>query len=565
MTGFLIGEQGPLSGLTVSFEEGEEWVIGRDPDTAQVVLEDPMVSRKHAMVSKTPEGFLLDNFSTVNPVTQNGKVVSEPIYLKEGDILQIGSTYFRFAEKEPGAKTELEAFPEKREVGILDISALNLGIIGEARWLLKVITGPNSGAESGLQKGSTYVLGKDPTICDILFQDLSVSKQHARISVDENDTVYIEDLNSRNGVLVNGNLIETRLEIKSQDLVSLGTTAFLVIDREQAYETIIAQHAEFISPEEEKEKITAPRSWKDLIISTRVLSLAGLGMLVLLIAIAGLFSLFKTEPVVVYEMNEAAQIQEKMEKFPQVQFSFNIASGKLFLVGHVLTNVDQGEMLYFLRTLPIIQSIENNVVIDELVWENMNALLATNSKWDGVSIHAPTPGRFVMNGYLESLEDLEGLTDYINLNFPYLDRLNNQVVVEDSLKMEISKLLEERNLNGIQFEVKNGDLILAGRVDGQNENAFSEALEKFKFLHGVRRVDNFVVQTKLDTTFIDLSSKYKVSGYSRKDNRDFYVVVNGKILGKGDLLDGMMVTMVEPQRVVLEKDGIKYQINYNQQ
>src|SRR3989338_2965570 len=74
MAPFLIGEEGPLSGLTVSFEEGDEWVIGRDPDLARVVLEDPMVSRKHACVRRTDLGYLLDNYSTVNPVTQNGKV-----------------------------------------------------------------------------------------------------------------------------------------------------------------------------------------------------------------------------------------------------------------------------------------------------------------------------------------------------------------------------------------------------------------------------------------------------------------------------------------------------------
>ena len=565
MTGFLIGEEGPLTGLTISFEEGEEWIVGRDPDSAQIVLEDPMVSRKHAFVRKTPEGYLLENYSTVNPVTQNGMVVTEPIYLKEGDILQIGSTYFRFSEKEAAPKKEeLEAFSEAKEGAPLDFSALNLGLTTDARWLLKVISGPNSGAESALQKGSTYILGKDPSISDILFQDLSVSAQHARISVDENERVFIEDLNSRNGVLVNGHLIEDKYEIKSQNLVSLGTTAFLVVDREEVYETIVAPHAEFPKAEEE-EKAPSAKSWKNLVISNRALSLGALGGLILIIAIAGLFSLFKSEPVMIVKKNEVSQVKEKMEKFPEVQFSFNIASGKLFLSGHVLTGVDHDEMFYFLRTLPFVTSIEDNVVVDEFVWENMNALLTTNAQWEGVSIHAPKPGYFVLNGYLDTLDDLEKLNDYVNLNFPYLDRLYNQVIVENSLKMEISKLFEERNLNGIQFEVKNGELIIAGRVDEQREDAFTDLLTLLKNLRGVRRVDNFVILTKQDTSLIDLSSKYKVNGTSRRDNQDFFVVINGKILGKGDLLDGMMITQVEPQRVILEKDGIKFQINYNQQ
>lgn len=565
MTGFLIGEEGPLSGLTISFEEGDEWLLGRDPEAVQVVLEDPMVSRRHALVQKTPEGFLLENFSTVNPVTQNGMVVADPIFLKEGDILHIGSTYFRFTEKGArAAEEELEAFPARGEGAPLDLSALNLGLTSDARWLLKVISGPNSGAESGLQKGSTYIVGKDPSICDILFQDLSVSKQHARITVDEDERVFIEDLNSRNGVVVNGRLIEDKYELKSQDMVSLGTTAFLVVDREEVYETIVAPHAEF-PREAEEENVPARKTWKDMVISHRVLALGGLGGLILLLALMGILSLFKAEPVEMVTKNEAAQVKEKMERFPEVQFSFNVAGGKLFLSGHVLTGVDHDEMLYFLRTLPFIKSIEDNVVVDEYVWENMNSLLSTNPKWDGVSIHAPKPGFFVLNGYLQTVEELEGLNDYITLNFPYLDRLSNQVIVENNLKLEISKLLEENNLNAVQFEVKNGEIVLAGRVDEQNESAFTKVVDRFKKLNGVRRVDNFVVLSKQDTSLVDLTGKYPVSGSSRRDNSDFFVVINGKILGKGDILDGMHITKVEPQRVILEKDGVKFQINYNQQ
>src|ERR1700689_600195 len=101
MAAYLIAEEGPLSGLIVRFEQGEEWILGRDPDEAGQVLEDPMVSRKHVICRLTPEGYLLENLSAVNPATQNGKVITEPILLREGDIIQIGSTFFRFTEMDP--------------------------------------------------------------------------------------------------------------------------------------------------------------------------------------------------------------------------------------------------------------------------------------------------------------------------------------------------------------------------------------------------------------------------------------------------------------------------------
>lgn len=99
MAGYLVAEEGPLAGLIITFEEGSQWILGRDPDEATIVLEDPMVSRKHVICHLTPEGFTLENLSSVNPATQNGKIITEEVLLKEGDILEIGTTFFRFTEK----------------------------------------------------------------------------------------------------------------------------------------------------------------------------------------------------------------------------------------------------------------------------------------------------------------------------------------------------------------------------------------------------------------------------------------------------------------------------------
>src|SRR5277367_5721549 len=143
MAGFLIAEEGPLAGLVVRLEEGEEWTLGRDPDEVSIVLEDPMVSRKHVICRLTAEGYILENLSSVNPATQNGKVITEPVLMREGDILQIGSTFFRFSEQEPNftvqdeiLKREDESTAEQAE----DLSSVNVESIGEVRWLLKVIS-----------------------------------------------------------------------------------------------------------------------------------------------------------------------------------------------------------------------------------------------------------------------------------------------------------------------------------------------------------------------------------------------------------------------------------------
>ena len=186
MAGYLIAEEGPLAGLILRFEEGDEWVIGRDPDEVELVLEDPMVSRKHVICRRAPEGYILENLSAVNPATQNGKIITEPVLLQEGDIIQVGNTFFRFSERAPESDQGSPLFLEEAS----DLATLSMATPPDARWMIKVITGPNSGAEFFMQKGRSYIIGKDPEVCDIIFQDLSVSRQHAKITLDDEAQVY---------------------------------------------------------------------------------------------------------------------------------------------------------------------------------------------------------------------------------------------------------------------------------------------------------------------------------------------------------------------------------------
>lgn len=563
MAGYLIAEEGPLSGQAIRFEEGKEWVLGRDPDESGIVLEDPMVSRKHVICRLTGEGYVLENLSSVNPATQNGRVITEAVLMREGDIIQIGNTFFRFTEKNPSEKVDSPQPFERHD---------ELSIEGgdDARWMLKVVSGPNSGAEFNMQKASTYILGKDPSLCDIVFQDLSVSRQHARVTIDEDDQAWIEDLGSRNGVIVGGVPITERHRLNSQDLVSLGTTSFLMIDREKPQETIISlPTAAAVAREEQREEAMATSQaipWKERVIPKKHLILTGGLLAFVLIVAMGMISLLKTEPIPIPQKHETEQIAHAIKQYTDIQFTFNESNGKLFLVGHVITPVEHQELLYIIRAMPFVHDIEDNVVIDEYVWQNVNALLTSNGAWQGVSISSIEPGRFVMRGYLQTLDQAQALSDYMNLNFPYLDRLNNQVVVETNLQMQVESMLFEHGFTGVTFQLSNGELVLTGRVDSKNSSSFNNLLHQFKEIMGIRMVKNFVVLTSgADSARTDLSSKYQVTGFSKRDDKDYFVFINGKILGKNDILDGMKITGVLPNMVLLEKDGLKFRINYNLQ
>jgi type III secretion system YscD/HrpQ family protein len=317
-----------------------------------------------------------------------------------------------------------------------------------------------------------------------------------------------------------------------------------------------------------KEEVKAkapPRDWKEMVIPKKHLMIAAIFGFLILGCVTAMVGLFKSEPIIAKEGNEEKKVEEIIHKFPGVQYSFNKATGKLFIMGHVLTSVEKQEMTYLLKNLPFVVDVDDNVIIDEYVWQNMNAVLMTYPDWVGVSVYSVLPGKFVLRGYLKTVPQLEALSDYMNLNFPYLDRLENQVVVESNLQTQIQSELTSQGLVGVALQLSNGEVILSGRTDkGHNEKLVS-LLPLIKALPGVRIVKNFVVITTEDTSRSDISDQYQVTGYSKRDEKDYYVVINGRIIGNGDILDGMKVTGVKHNLVLLEKDGVKYKINYNLQ
>jgi hypothetical protein len=77
--------------------------------------------------------------------------------------------------------------------------------------------------------GPEVVLGRSPE-CQITIEDPLVSRQHARILIDEHGARVV-DLGSRNGVRINGHLIRGESPLHHNDRVRLGTQdlVFLVI------------------------------------------------------------------------------------------------------------------------------------------------------------------------------------------------------------------------------------------------------------------------------------------------------------------------------------------------
>ena len=142
--------------------------------------------------------------------------------------------------EETPAETRGQEEAPAEEVPSPEIAHVDFDLLDtEGRWLLKVLSGPNTGAEFAMHGGSSYLIGTDTQACDIVFQDLSVSRKHAKLTIDLKDNAVLEDLQSRNGTFVDGEKIEKK-PVSGNVLVSMGTTTFMLIDREAERTTIVA-------------------------------------------------------------------------------------------------------------------------------------------------------------------------------------------------------------------------------------------------------------------------------------------------------------------------------------
>src|SRR5688572_13075135 len=111
MARYLLAEEGPLKGLKINLEEGTEWIIGRDPESCDFILEDSTVSRSHLILTKTEtEEIALKNLSSVNPCLVNGKAVKNRKILHDKDQVQIGQNLFLYVDENNSKKKSTTAF-----------------------------------------------------------------------------------------------------------------------------------------------------------------------------------------------------------------------------------------------------------------------------------------------------------------------------------------------------------------------------------------------------------------------------------------------------------------------
>lgn len=192
------------------------YVIGRGVKN-DCVIDDVSVSREHARIICSPEGYILEDLKSRNGTYLEGRrIVKEK--LADGSMLRFGSVEIQFYLPLP---TPSQSDAEDRT------EVLRMVSVPEKLWFLEVVEGNQKGSSFPLSPGRRISLGRGSV--DVLLNDAKVSRHHADIEWVDGELLF-KDLQSTNGSFINEQKV-TQLQLVPGDILRIGETVLRVIHR----------------------------------------------------------------------------------------------------------------------------------------------------------------------------------------------------------------------------------------------------------------------------------------------------------------------------------------------
>ncbi|HBY94737.1 MAG TPA: ABC transporter ATP-binding protein [Chloroflexi bacterium] len=168
----------------------EVLTLGRDPSN-DIVVEDRVVSRRHAQLQRTSGGYEIVDLGGANGLTFGGTRVPKKV-LADGDVVWIAQTV-SLTYKTSADTVEMPGAPQHLD----------------------------------LRGRTTLTIGRDPQN-DVALNHPAISRNHARLT-QRGGAVVIEDLDSSNGTFVNGErlVVGQPRPLRPGDTIRVGPVKFI--------------------------------------------------------------------------------------------------------------------------------------------------------------------------------------------------------------------------------------------------------------------------------------------------------------------------------------------------
>jgi len=207
---------------------GPQVLIGRDSEN-DIQIPLPEVSRKHARIFEENGSWYVGDTGSASGTRVNGEILESHVKreLSDDDVIQVVhasiTAYVTLEDKldnDPDDKTSVVAQRMVRD--ILDKS-------DRSDPYLVVLNGRNEGLKATIPVSAQhFVVGRGDDV-DLCVNDASLSRRHARLVRDWND-ILLEDLGSKNGVILNGRKVTSLTRVKDGDHIYLGALHLAFMD-----------------------------------------------------------------------------------------------------------------------------------------------------------------------------------------------------------------------------------------------------------------------------------------------------------------------------------------------
>src|SRR5690606_29735307 len=197
----------------------DEITIGRKEGNT-IRLTERNVSRRHARLSKMNGGVYVEDVESRYGIKLNGTKIDGRAKIEHGDEVLIGDYKLRIVDE---ARQKQEEATQLRKVDDLAEQAGPQPIPPAQQARLVVISSNFAGQEFPIAR-TEMVIGRNAE-CDIIIDHRSVSGTHAKIVRAPNGIFKVVDLNSANGVKVNGAQFSVK-ELNSGEIIELGHVRF---------------------------------------------------------------------------------------------------------------------------------------------------------------------------------------------------------------------------------------------------------------------------------------------------------------------------------------------------
>lgn len=208
-----------------------EFWIGRDPSCDLVIeASSVMVSRRHVKILKNEDKFLLVDNNSFNGTYLNGKRIAAVTELTHGDAIQLGfnGPLLEFCLSSAVQQNFRQDTPQFVKVSNSSVESaaspktivFHGGLISQEVKSKSQMAEPTLLMTLRLDEKNELRIGRDAAN-QIMLDSLQISKFHARL-VWDGVKVLVEDLNSTNGVFVNGRRV-SRHVVTAEDVIQIGT------------------------------------------------------------------------------------------------------------------------------------------------------------------------------------------------------------------------------------------------------------------------------------------------------------------------------------------------------